>query len=137
MQCNDFKIVVLKEDYNNLQKKFGEKARNGLKEKVIKKRKEINKVTHFNDAKRRFYKSFSHNGVCFVEVNFFGGNNQYRAVFLADGKTKSFVYVDSISKASVSDNYMNSVQKELFDAVSNSGDVYDAARDKCLKFVEA
>ena len=107
-----------------------------LKDKVRKKREEIDYVDNFSQAKNRFYKSFSNNGRQFVEMKFDNSNKQYRGIMLVDGKTKSFIFLDVICKESISDHYRGSRQSEMLDTFSNDKNLIKNARDKCLEYIE-
>lgn len=130
------RIVVLPRDLKQIKNQFNQETKEKFKEKLDTKEKQIKQVKTFNQARRRFYKSFSQNSTAFTEIKFTAENNQYRAIFLVDGKTRSFIYIDTICKDTLSDNYRNSIQNEMFQSLSNNKEVVEAARDKCLKYVE-
>lgn len=138
IRIQNIKTVILDSDYKEVEKKFNENVRKSLKNKIEKKRDEINYVSSFSQAKNRFYKSFSNKGKGreFAELKFDDSNKQYRGIFLVDGKTKSFIFIDLICKENNADHYRGSRQSNMLDAFSNDKNLVKNARDKCLKFIE-
>lgn len=130
-RLTDFDIIFEDSDYRQIIDDHEEGLAEKTRERVEKKRRQLELADSFRNVTNRFWNNFGYNGAEIVEMKVRYQSKNHRAFFVFVQESGDLVFLDVVEKEG---DFKSSDQYQLLQGVkNNAGDVMDYARDRVLR----